>query len=280
GVAAAGLLVTQPGGFSIVFAANSYTFIVSALFLWRLRPIRAQAKQESFGGRSGIWTGVRYLRRNTTLKLATIGGAVTNLVFAPLEALLLKFVDEQLLATSPLPWIFDSLFQGPARVGFFVAVQAVVGSIGIVLAPRLADRIRLGRMYVIGMLALGVGFAAVSAMESFWAVLPAGLALAGVGWVNVAFFTLRQRLTPEEALGRVIAASRTLSWLLIPVGAALGGWLADEIGLLPVYLFGSLAVIGVGTVLLATPLYRADGTPDPSPWDRAMMHGSPTRGRK
>ncbi len=87
-------------------------------------------------------------------------------------------------------------------------------------------------------------------------------------------------VTPEEMLGRVIAASRTMSWILIPVGAALGGWLADQIGLVPVYLFGSLAVIGVATVMLATPLYTADGSQSPTRWDRAIMHGPSTRGRE
>lgn len=280
GVGVAGILVAQPGGFSIVFAANSYSFILSALFLWRVKPIRERPKQARLGKRSGVWAGVRFLRNNPTLKWATIGAAVTNLVFAPLEILLLKFVDEKLLATASLPGFLETMFQGPARVGFFVALQAAIGSIGILVAPRVAGRLKLGRMYVIGMLALGLGFAVVSAMSNFWAVLPAGFALAGVGWVNVAFFTLRQRLTPEEMLGRVIAASRTVSWILIPVGAALGGWLADRIGLVPVYLFGSLAVVGVATVMLATPLYAADGSPSPTRWDRAIMHGSSTRGRE
>ncbi len=273
GVALAGILVTQPGGFSIVFAANSYTFIISALLLWRVRVLRRQPKQARFGGRSGLLAGVRYLRRDLALKWATIGGAVTNFVFAPLEALLLKFVDDQLLTTEELPGILGTVFEGPARVAFFVAVQAALGSIGIAFAPRVAGRLRLGRMYVIGMLALGAGFGIVSTMESFWAVIPAGVALAGVGWVNVAFFTLRQQLTPEDLLGRVIAASRTLSWILIPVGAALGGFLADELGLVPVYLFGSLGVIAVATILIATPLYPADGTPR-SPFHRAVAHAT------
>ena len=55
------------------------------------------------------------------------------------------------------------------------------------------------------------------------AVFPAGLAVIGVSFVNVTFTTLRQQLPPAELRGRVIAASRTLSWAGLPVGAALGG---------------------------------------------------------
>ena len=130
-------------------------------------------------------------------------------------------------------------------------------------------------MYVFGMLGLGFGFGIVSTMSTIWAVIPAGIALAGVGWVNVAFFTLRQKMTPEELLGRVIAASRTLSWMLIPVGAALGGALAEQIGLVPIYLFGSFGVIGLAAILLGTPLYLADGTPTLTFIGRAMMAASP-----
>ena len=277
GVAVAGILVTQPGGFSIAFAANSYTFVLSALLVWRLRPRYPKVRSDRLAGRSGIWLGVAFLRRDQVLKWATIGAAVANLVFAPLEALLLKFVDEELLADTSA--IVDTLVPGAAKVGLFVAAQAVIGSIGIALAPRLSHRLPLGRMYVAGLLALGAGFAVVSTMRSFWAVVPAGIALAGVGWVNVSFFTLRQKLTPPDLLGRVIAASRTLSWILIPLGAAGGGWIGDELGLIPVYLFGSLAVIAVATVMLATPLFSADGTPSLSRFERAIMHASSPKGR-
>ena len=189
---------------------------------------------------------------------------------------MIKFVDDRLLSGAVLPAVLDSMFSRPTRVGLFVAVQAIIGSIAIAVAPRLSSRLRLGRMYVFGMLALGIGFAVVSTMGSLWAVVPARIALGGVGWVNVAFFTLRQKLTPTEMLGRVIAASRTLSWALIPVGAVAGGWAAESIGLVPVYLFGSLGVIAVATVLLATPLYASDGTPTPSFIRRAIIHASPS----
>ena len=78
GVAAAGLLVTQSGGFSIVFAANSYTFVISALFLSQTRQLREQPRGSSFGGRSGISAGLRFLRRESVLFWATLGAAVTK----------------------------------------------------------------------------------------------------------------------------------------------------------------------------------------------------------
>ncbi len=78
-------------------------------------------------------------------------------------------------------------------------------------------------------------------------------------------------------LGRVIAASRTLSWAFIPMGAALGGLLAEGLGLFPVYLFGSLGVVAVAAVLMLTPLYASDGTAPPTLFERATTSGE---GRK
>ncbi len=74
--------------------------------------------------------------------------------------------------------------------------------------------------------------------------------------MNVSVFTLRQQLTAEEILGRVSSAGRTLAYLFIPIGAAAGGLLVDEVGLTPVYAFGSLGALAVSALLAATVLGR------------------------
>ncbi len=87
----------------------------------------------------------------------------------------------------------------------------------------MARRLGLGRAFVVGLLAMGGGFFALAAaapafaaLPPVWstvaAIFPAGLAVTGVSFINVTFTTLRQQLPPPELRGRVIAASRTLSW--------------------------------------------------------------------
>jgi MFS family permease len=111
-------------------------------------------------------------------------------------------------------------------------------------------------MYVIGLALLGSGFLAVALIGSWIAVIPAGIAITGVTWVNVALVTMRQQLAPPDQMGRVIAASRTFAWAGLPLGAALGGWLAGIYGVVPVYLGGSIGVIIVALLLTRTALYR------------------------
>ena len=100
---------------------------------------------------------------------------------------------------------------------------------------------------------------------SWPAVVPFGVAMAGVSINQVAFVTLRQRLSPPERLGRVVAASRTIAWGGIPAGAALGGWIGDSVGLRPLFIGGGLAIALVAALLILGPLGRTQPRPDSAP---------------
>ncbi len=248
-----GLAVTMSGGFTIAFALNAGTFLVSAFFLRSVRPIKSIAARTSERFRTAITSGLRVLFADKRLRWGTIGGTMTNFVFQPLEALLVLFVAQEILGIDN---ITDVASREGFAVGTFIAIQAAIGSIGVGFAGRLAKKLPLGTMYLLGLLLLGSGFFAVVVLRSWVAVIPAGVAITGVTWVNVALVTMRQKLAPPEQMGRVIAASRTLAWAGLPAGAALGGILADIYGIVPVYVAGSLSVIGVTLLLTQTALYR------------------------
>ena len=261
GPLAGGMLIAFSGGFAIAFLINAMTFLVSALFLSRVRVVhkRPLAIREPF--MDSLKEGLKFLLGDPRLKWATLGGTLTNLAFQPLEALLVLFVVTEILDL-PAGSVSDLTTVG-VSIGIFYALNAAIGAIGAVLAPRLSTIVPLGTMYVTGLFLVGGGFLALAVMRSFWAVIPAGLAFAGMAWVNVALVTMRQRLTPTELLGRVIAASRTLAWIGLPVGAALGGLIAGYIGVIPVYVGGSTLVILIATFLLTTALVRDPVMADP-----------------
>ena len=261
GPLAGGMLIAFSGGFAIAFLINAMTFLVSALFLSRVRVVhkRPLAIREPF--MDSLKEGLKFLLGDPRLKWATLGGTLTNLAFQPLEALLVLFVVTEILDL-PAGSVSDLTTVG-VSIGIFYALNAAIGAIGAALAPRLSTIVPLGTMYVTGLFLVGGGFLALAVMRSFWAVIPAGLAFAGMAWVNVALVTMRQRLTPTELLGRVIAASRTLAWIGLPVGAALGGLIAGYIGVIPVYVGGSTLVILIATFLLTTALVRDPVMADP-----------------
>jgi MFS family permease len=253
GPLAGGLAVTLGGGFAVAFSINALTFIVSAFFLRLVKPIRSVAARSSEQFRHAITLGLRILFADRRLRWGTIGGTMTNFVFQPLEALLVLFVAQEILGIERITDVASS--EGLA-VGGFIALQAAIGSIGVAFANRMAKKVPLGTMYIIGLFLLGGGFLSVVIMRNWFAVIPAGIAITGVTWVNVSLMTLRQKLAPPDQMGRVIAASRTLAWAGLPLGAALGGILAGKYGIIPVYVLGSCSVIIVTLILTRTALYK------------------------
>jgi MFS family permease len=57
---------------------------------------------------------------------------------------------------------------------------------------------------------------------------------------NVITVSLRQRITPDRLLGRMNAAYRMLGWGTMPIGAALGGAVAEVWGLRTTFVVASL----------------------------------------
>lgn len=261
GPLAGGMLIAFSGGFAIAFFINAATFLVSAAFLVRVKVVHEHPVTPREPFMDSLKEGLHHLIGDQRLRWATLGGTFTNLVFQPLEALLVLFVVTEILDL-PADTIGDLTTVG-VSIGVFYALNAGIGAIGAALAPRVSATVPLGTMYVTGLFLVGGGFLALAVMRSFWAVIPAGLAFAGMAWVNVALVTMRQRLTPPELLGRVIAASRTLAWIGLPVGAALGGMIAGYVGVIPVYVAGSVLVILIAAFLLTTPLVRDPVMADP-----------------
>ena len=259
GPALGGILISVGGGFPVAFAANAATFVVSAVFLAGVR-VRDRIKTER--GEpfiTSLRSGVVFLIRHPQLRWVTIGAAIANFVFAPLEALLALFIPEYLPANFTPPGFLEFLFTGEALVGLFIGLQATIGSALIFMGPKLAKRMHLGRMFVFGLFLFGAGFILMIVSGSFWGFIPAGIGVGGVGYANIAIVTMRQRLSPPEMLGRVVAASRTISWSLIPLGAAIGGALADWVGILPVYLVGSAGVLVAAVAVARTEVWSGPG---------------------
>ncbi len=259
GPALGGVLISIGGGFPVAFAANAATFLISAMFL---AGVRAKARTTAETGEpfwQSLRSGIDFLLRHPQLRWVTLGAAIVNLVFAPLEALLFLFVPEYLQANFTPPTVLNFLFEEEAVVGLFIGLQAAVGSALIFFGPRIARRAHLGRMFVVGLLLFGGGFLTMVFTGSFWGFIPAGIGVGGAGFTNIAIVTMRQRLAPPEMLGRVVAASRTISWSTLPLGAAIGGAVSDWIGILPVYIIGAGGVIVTAIAVMRTEVWSGPG---------------------
>jgi hypothetical protein len=254
----AGYLAGSAGGFRAAFGLDAATFLLSAATLLVLLEIRPRPTPARDPWLASFRQGISCLWRMPALRAATLAGTAANLVFVPMEALLVLFCREQLGLTDG------------ALIGWFFGGHSLLGALGVIAAPVAVRRLGLGRTFVCGLAAMGAGFLvlAISApalsqlapgLTTLWAIFPAGLAVTGVSFLNVAFTTLRQQLPPPELRGRVIAASRTLAWAGLPVGAVLGGAAGQAFGLPAVYMASAATITGMALLLCTTSLWRAPG---------------------
>lgn len=119
---------------------------------------------------------------------------------------------------------------GEARDTMTGALWAGLGAAGIVgalLAGHWRAQQRERTLIAVGTLVTAIGLYPIGASHGV-ASLAVGLAIMGAmaGPVDVSVLTLRQRRTPPERLGRVLAVSMSLNQAGMPIGAAFGGWLA------------------------------------------------------
>jgi MFS family permease len=248
GAPALGGLIVTIWGFSVAFLINASTFVVSAVSLMLVRSARVkQTAATTRGFKEELAEGLRFVWREPMLRYATLAAAAGNVVFAFIESLLVLIgrevfgIDE----FSQLGIVFGALGMG--------------GVIGALTATRAIARLGLGRTVIAGMVLFALGLTGMALQASVVGVSIALLiAVVGIPWINVAIITIRQTRTPDHLLGRVTAASRSVAWGTLPIGALVAGYLTDEVLDLRTMTYlapAFLAAIAVG--LAVTPLGRA-----------------------
>ena len=178
--------------------------------------------------RHDIAEGVRFVWSNPVLRTLALMLGVTNLAF------MAHFSVFVLFATGPM---------GMSRAGYgLLLASSALGGIAGARAGPVLER------------TFGTPPAACSARSSSSARRspcrrspPASrstspLIAASFGSVvwNVITVSLRQRITPDRLMGRMNSAYRLLGWGTMPIGAALGGAIAEVVGLRATFIITSL----------------------------------------
>ncbi|MCX4746822.1 MFS transporter [Kitasatospora sp. NBC_01287] len=226
-------------GRALPFGLDSLSFLASSLLIRSMPADRAPKRERPADGAS-LWAdarvGVGFLLRDKLLFGLALRPAIGNLAFVGADAVLVLFARH-------------TLHLGDLGYGLLLACQAVGGLLGAGLAGRLGALLGTGGALTATALIEG------GAMAGFGLCggpVLAGLALAGIGAAMAATMVLApalgQALIPVELAGRVGAARRLLSVGAAPVGAVLGGWLADTAGLRAPFLVGGLLLAATALV--------------------------------
>ena len=188
--------------------------------------------------RSEIAEGLRWLAAHRVLRATAAMVAVVNLLAAGGGAVMVLFAQELL---------------GLDAVGFglLLSGSAVGGVLGSLVAARSVAVVGTARIVVGTMIVSALAFLAFGLSSDPWL---AGVLFGIVGFMTVVFNVvmgaLRQALTPDRLLGRVISAFRLFSYGSVPFGSLLGGVLARSFGLRAPFLVAGVVIPVVALLCL------------------------------
>jgi len=235
-------------GLGIAFLLDAASFLVSSATLARVRPLaHAQAPARAADQKppllASLGAGLRYCWDDTILRACFLyWSAMALFVSGPLQVAL------PLLA---------SRVGGAGAYGSLMAAHGAGAVAGMVLSA-LRPGLRIGNFGTTLLAADGaiaLLFIAMSGVASMWQ--GAGLLLVlGLfsGYLQAAMMAWLQRRIRADMRGRAMALMMFLFMGLMPVSAALSGWLAGVVGLAAIF-------AGVGMAMLAVVLVGYVATP-------------------
>jgi MFS family permease len=236
-IVAAGSTVVAGG--VMAYSVNALTFLVSVLALASIAtPLQGRRGD---GPRMNIWgsigEGLRYVWRETAIRLLMIQNMVHRLFFAPVMLTVVVLARED-------------LGLDPARIGLLFSAAGAGGLTAAAVTPWLRRRVPLG-WHMVGItaihsVALGIVAVAPSAWPLVVALCFAGMMETMTGITQVSF---RLALIPDAFQGRVNSVYRTLSFTAMGIGPAVAGVLIDIHGPRAVM---TLISVGIGATALGT----------------------------
>lgn len=216
-------------------------WVLAALLLLLLRRPAAAPVPDRGRWRRELLDGARFVRQHSVLGPMAAMIGVVNLATSAFLATLVVFV------VGP----GSVLGATEAHYGLLLAAAGVGSVVGALTTARIASTI--GRTWTLAatLVAMGIFVGSPNVVDS---LLPLGVAAvlggAAVSAWNVVTVAFRQRITPDHLLGRVNAVYRLLAWGAVPVGALLGGALAELVGLRPMFAVAALVAVAPLVALL------------------------------
>jgi hypothetical protein len=230
-----GLLVTLGTGWA--FIADAATFVVSALCIAGMRIRRVPSSEERTDLLTDIREGVGYVRGTPWILWGLLAGLVSLFaVFGPWETLVPFIVSDQLHASGlGLALVYGAGGAGSVLIGLTMAQRG-----GLPPKP-------VTVMYVAFSIGMGMtaGFGFIGAV--WQGMVVAFIAESAIALLVVIWFTLLQRLVPNDLLGRVSALDWMISISGAPVSFLIVGPLAGAIG-------ADAVLIGAGILGAVAPL--------------------------
>jgi MFS family permease len=234
GPAIGGLLLTVVSpAYALGFDAASY--VISALLLASIRrPFRRPqpAQQQLARIRTDIAEGLRFLWHQPVIRTMTLSVFCACLSWGGIIALLVVYASRAL-----------HLAHADVRLGLLYSAGEVGGLISFVAVPALVKRRGIGRVMAAFLAANAAAVALLAIAPSYgWALVLYGAYELVYLMVASTGITVRQMLSPDHMQARINTAGRLIAGSGQPIGALLGGLLAE---VLPIRITFALLALGV-----------------------------------
>jgi MFS family permease len=249
---------------ALPFVADALSYAVGAVALLF---VRRDLQGERGGEPQSLWQdtrlGLSWLWRHRLVRTAVLLVAASNLIFQAL-ALTLVILAQRLGAS-------------PGDIGLMFGIYGGGGFLGALAAGRLHSRFS-PKAVIIGVnwvWAALLPLLAVAPSPLLLGLIAAGTAFVGPMW-NVVLVTYLMTLVPNDLLGRVASATKTLSWGVLPLGSLSAGYLLSAIGPVRTVLVLTATMLAIAIAGTLSPAVRhapaLTAAPPPRP-----LRGGPGR---
>jgi MFS family permease len=207
--------------FSLPFFVDATTFAMSAVILalltgsFRAATTDVAVALPSFG--ADLKEGFLWLWRHPLLRRLAVILGLLNALGSGTLAVFVLFGQE-------------ILELGASEFGLLLTAGAAGGVIGSLVASRFSERLGSGATLQFTLITgalTSIGIGLTSSAVLVW-IMFAVTSLGAVMW-NVVTVSLRQTIIPDRLLGRVNSVYRFFGWGMMPIGAFLGGLLAESV---------------------------------------------------
>jgi MFS family permease len=204
---------------SDILYVDAASFVVSAVSLAIVRTsFNTGPRRAGTSIREDVREGLQFIWNNRVLRLIAVMMMQVNFVVSSVDALIVLFATLKLHATN-------------AQIGWLYSAGAV-GVVALAMsAGPLRTRLAFGQVALGALAANGIVLVLLAVTRVLWVALPEWALVNGLGVLfNIYTGSLRQSIVPNQMLGRVAATSKVLAWGVMPLGALLGGALANATG--------------------------------------------------
>ena len=238
--------VTAP----IAILIDVASYLVSAILLVRTRVGEAASPREN---RRAVWRealdGWLVIWRSPILRASAATAGTYNLFHSAVLAVEVIF-------------LVRDLGRSALEIGIVLGAVGPGALLGSTVAVRIGRRWGIGPVMIAGIVLAGAANLALPLASGPRLVIFVVIVVASFGsgfgqpLYNINQGAVRQALVGAELQGRVMATMSVLAGGAAPLGALLGGLLADQLGIRPLLIIAALGTVGAAGWLICSPIRR------------------------